>query len=38
MINNNDSNFENDFNIAIAGISIKENYINCSCIYNNIDN
>lgn len=32
------SNFENNFNAVIAGISIEKDYINSSCIYNNIDN
>lgn len=34
----NDSNFENDFNTAIACTGIEGNHINSGCIYNDIDN
>lgn len=31
-IDHNDSNFKNNFNIAIASISIERNNINSSCV------
>lgn len=33
----NNGNFENDFNVAIAGTDIEKNYINSGYIYSNIN-
>lgn len=34
----NNNNFENNFNVVMMGTSIKENYINSSYVYSDIDN
>lgn len=38
MINFNNSNFVNNFNVTIATVSIKKNHINNSYLYYDIDN
>ena len=37
IIDLNDGNFENDFDVVIMGTSIERNHINSGCKYNDID-